>query len=123
MISCKLVNIPIALGTKLSKKDEGPSVDSTFYKSLVGSLLYLTTTRPDILFATSFVSRFMKSPEDSHWKVAKRILRYVAGTLNYGLLYKNSKDYSLSGYIDSDYAGSFDDQKITSEYAPTWEQI
>jgi hypothetical protein len=61
----------IPLGTKLSKNDEGPVVDSTLYKILVGSLLYLTATRPDIMYAANLVSRFMESPKDFHWKMAK----------------------------------------------------
>jgi hypothetical protein len=97
----------------LRKKDEGPTVDPTMYKILVGSLLYLTTTRPDIMYATNLVSRFMESPKDSHWKMAKRILRYVVGTLNFGLWYTQFDDNHLSGYTDSDFAGSLDDRKNT----------
>jgi hypothetical protein len=114
MEECNPAETPIPLGTKLSKKDEGPTVDPTLYKSLVGSLLYLTTTRPDIMYAASLVSRFMESPKDSHWKMVKRILRYVAGTLNFGLWYTQSDDNHLSGYTDSDFAGSLDDRKSTS---------
>jgi hypothetical protein len=117
MEDCNPVETPIPLGTKLSKQDEGPTMDSTLYKSLVGILLYLTTTRPDIMYATSFVSRFMESPKDSHWKMAKRILRYVAGTLNFGLWYTQSEDDHLTGYTDSDFVGSLDDRKNTSGYA------
>jgi hypothetical protein len=73
MEECNPVETPIPLGTKLSKKDEGPIVDPTLYKILVGSLLYLTTTRPDIMYAASLVSRYMESPKDSHWKMVKRI--------------------------------------------------
>jgi hypothetical protein len=87
MEECNPAETPIPLGTKLSKKDEGPIVDSTLYKSLVGSLLYLTTTRLDIVYVRSLVSRFMESPKDSHSKMEKRILRYVVGTLNFGLWY------------------------------------
>jgi hypothetical protein len=114
MEECNPTETPIPLGTKLSKKDEGPTVDSTLYKSLVGSLLYLTTTRPDIMYAANLVSRFMESPKDSHWKMAKRIPRYVAGTLNFGLWYTKSNSNQLSRYTDSDFAGSLDDMKITS---------
>ena len=71
MEGCNPVETPIPLGTKLSKSDEGPTVDSTLYKSLVGSLLYLTATRPDIMYAASLVSRFMESTKDSHWRMAK----------------------------------------------------
>jgi hypothetical protein len=63
---CNLAETPIPIGTKFSNQDEGPAVDSTLYKSLVGSLLYLTATRPDIMYATIFVSRFMEYPKDSH---------------------------------------------------------
>jgi hypothetical protein len=66
MEECNPVETPIPLGTKLSKKYEGPTVDPTLYKSLVGGLLYLTATRPDIMYATILVSRFMESPKDSH---------------------------------------------------------
>jgi hypothetical protein len=73
--------------------------------------MYLTATRPDIMFVVSLISRFMESPKDSHWKVGKIILRYVAGTTNYGLWYTPTKHSSLIGYTDSDFAGSIDDRK------------
>jgi hypothetical protein len=114
---CNPAETPIPLGTKLSKKDEGPTVDPTLYKSLVGILLYLTATWPDIMYAAGLVSRYMESPKDSHWKMAKRILRYVAGTLNFGLWYTKSDHHYLSGYTDSDFAGSLDDRKSTSGHA------
>jgi hypothetical protein len=113
---CNPIESPIPLGTKLSKTDEGPILDSTLYKSLVGSLLYLTTTRPDIMYAASLVSRFMESPKDSHWKMEKQILRYVAGTINFGLWYTKSDSNQLFGYTDSDFVGSLDDRKNTSGY-------
>jgi hypothetical protein len=71
MEECNPAETPIPLGTKLSKNDEGPTMDSTLYKSLVGSLLYLTATRPDIMYAVNLVSRFMESPKDSHGKMDK----------------------------------------------------
>jgi hypothetical protein len=117
MEDCNPVETPIPIGRKLSKQDEGPTMDSTLYKSLVGSLLCLTTTRLDIMYASNLVSRFIESPKDSHWKMAKRILRYVAGTLNFGLWYTQSDDKHLSGYTDSGFAGSLDDRKNTSEHS------
>jgi hypothetical protein len=117
MEDCNLAEPPIPLGTKLRKKDEVPTMDSTLYKSLVGSLLCLTTTRPDIMYATNFISRFMESPKDSQWKMEKRIMRYVVGTLNFGLWYTQSKYNHLSGYTDSDFVGNLDDRKRTSGYA------
>jgi hypothetical protein len=66
MEKCKPADTPIALGIKLSKEDLGSVISSTLYKQLVGSLMYLTTTRPDITYAASYISRFMESPKDSH---------------------------------------------------------
>jgi hypothetical protein len=117
MEKCKTADTPISLGTKLRKEDLGSVISSTSYKQLVGSLMYLTTTRRDITYATSFISKFMESPKDSHWKVGKRILRYIAGTTTYGLWYTTSADNMITAYTDSDYAGNVDDKKSTSRYA------
>jgi hypothetical protein len=87
MVNYKPVVTPIATGTKLCKNDEGSCVDKTLYKILVVSLRYLTTRRSDILFVVIFISRFMESLKNTHWQYGKRILRYVAGTTNYGVLY------------------------------------
>ena len=84
---------------------------------MVGILMYLTATRPDLMYVVSLISRFMESPKDSHWNVGKRILRYVAGTLGYGLWYTHTPDNTRTGYIDSDFAGSLDDRKSTSSYS------
>jgi hypothetical protein len=80
MINSKATPTPVITGLKLSKEDEGSKVDPTLFKRLVGSLMYLTTTRPDIMYGVSLISRFMETPKESHWKAGKRILRYVNGT-------------------------------------------
>jgi hypothetical protein len=116
MVNCKPVVTPIATGTKLSKNDEGSCVDPTLYKRLVGSLMYLTTTRPDIMFVVNLISRFMETTKSTHWQDGKMILRYVVGTTNYGVLYTSDSDFKLIGYNDSDFAGSIDDRKSTSGY-------
>eukprot|EP00253_Pinus_taeda_P022547 PITA_22547 len=72
-------------------------------KQLVGSLICLTATRPNISFAVSYISRFTSTPKADHWIAAKRVLHYVRGTLDYGLLYTQSSDPILSGYTDSDF--------------------
>ena len=87
---------------KLSKHEEGNKVDPTLYKSLVGSLCYLTCTRPDILYAVGVVSRYMENPTRTHLKAAKRILRYLKGITKFGLYYYVSNYYKLVGYNDSD---------------------
>ncbi|KAK6142445.1 hypothetical protein DH2020_022793 [Rehmannia glutinosa] len=111
MDNCKPINTPVECGIKLSKYDREEKVDLTLYKSLVGSLWYLTCTRPDILFATGLISRYMESPTTTHMKAAKRILRYLKGTINYGLFYSTTNDYKLVGYSDSDWSGDVDDRK------------
>jgi hypothetical protein len=87
MVNCQPTVTPIATGTKLSKNNEGSCVDPTLYKILAGSLMYFTTTRPDIMFVVSLISRFMETPKSTHWKEGKMILRYVAGTTYYGVMY------------------------------------
>ena len=100
---------------KLSRKSTAPEVDATHYRRLVGSLRYLVHTRPDLAFAVGFVSRFMERLTEEHLVAVKRILRYIAGTLNYGLRYKRrTGGVRLVGYSDSDLAGGIDTRKSTS---------
>ena len=80
MKDCNAVKNPIVPGTKLSRNDAGPKVDATLFKQVVGSLMYLTTTRPDLMYGVSLISRFMTNPTENHWLAAKRILRYLKGT-------------------------------------------
>ena len=114
MDKCKLTDMPITLGTRLSKEDVGTTINSTLYQQLVGSLMYLTATRLDIAFAPSYVSRFMESPKDTHWKADKRILKYIVGTTNHGLWYTSSTHNVLRGYTNTDFASSIEEIKNTS---------
>ncbi|GJW07799.1 retrovirus-related pol polyprotein from transposon TNT 1-94 [Tanacetum coccineum] len=116
MDKCNPVGTPIEHKEKPFKHDGGKMVDSTLFKSLVGSLRYLTCTRPDILFAVGLISCFMEEPTTKHLKIAKRILRYIKGTVDYGMLYSTSEDFKLVGYSDSDWAGSKDDGRSTSGF-------
>ena len=116
MFDCNPVNIPMEYGLRLSKFDEGEKEDPTLFKSLVGSLRYLTCTRPDILFVVGIVSRFMETPTSTHMKIAKRILRYLKGTIDFGLFYSSSNDFKLVGFCDSDFAGDIDDRKSTTDF-------
>ncbi|KAL0329096.1 UNVERIFIED_CONTAM: Retrovirus-related Pol polyprotein from transposon RE2 [Sesamum radiatum] len=116
MESCKTVTTPLVTGEKIPKEDGSQKVDGSMYRSLIGSLLYLTATRPDIMFATCLLSRFMQSPSQVHYAAAKRILRYLRGTKDFGIWYKSTNDAKLVGYTDSDWAGSVDDMKSTSGY-------
>eukprot|EP00253_Pinus_taeda_P035813 PITA_35813 len=83
MEDCKPAPSPFQSGVKLSVSCTSPEVDATLYRQLVGKLLYLTHTRPDLSFAVGLVARFMQNPRESHWKAAKRILRYVRGPITW----------------------------------------
>ncbi|CAA6672147.1 unnamed protein product [Spirodela intermedia] len=95
---------------------EGTDLDSTLYRSLIGSLKYLTHMRPDLLFSVSFLNRYMENPISEHLKCAKRLLRYIKGTLDFGLRYKQGKNFDVKGYCDSDDSGDFEEWKSTSGF-------
>ncbi|XP_040934583.1 uncharacterized mitochondrial protein AtMg00810-like [Gossypium hirsutum] len=119
MENCKPTSTPIAVGMKLSSQGDHEPINESTYRSLVGCLLYLTATRPDILFTVSMLSRFMHCCNVQHFQAAKRVLRYIKGTLDYGVLFNKAETLKLKGYTDSDWAGSSDDMKSTSGYAFT----
>ncbi|XP_034203785.1 secreted RxLR effector protein 161-like [Prunus dulcis] len=104
----------MAINLKLSSNDEVPRADASMYRSIVGSLIYLSNTRPDIVHAVSVVSRFMNDPSNHHFAAVKRILRYVQGTKGYGIKYTQEKESILVGLTDSDWAGAIDDRRSTS---------
>lgn len=78
--------------------------------------MYLTATRPDIMFPVSLISRFMKNPKKIHWEAGKHILLFVKGTLDHGILYTQVNESSLKGYCDIDYGGSLDGSKSSTGY-------
>ncbi|PNX62918.1 type I inositol 145-trisphosphate 5-phosphatase 12-like protein [Trifolium pratense] len=88
---------------------------------MIGCLMYLLATRPDMTFAVCLAARYMERPTEMHVAVVKRIMRYLKGTLKFGMLYKckNNTELTLQGWSDSDYAGDHDDRKSTSGYVFT----
>ncbi|KAM0961159.1 hypothetical protein ACFX13_020902 [Malus domestica] len=114
---CKSVITPLVATEKLTKDDGSGAVSEELYRSIVGSLLYLTATRLDIMYASSLLARFIHCPTSKHFGTAKRVLRYIKGTIDYGLEYTKGKKAMLIGYCDSDWGGSSDDSKSTSGYA------
>jgi hypothetical protein len=104
------------LGAKFSKLEGGEVVDSNTYRSMIGSLKYLTCTSPDIAFTMRVASRFMKDPIYPHLKAVKKILRYVKGTEDLGLFYERLMFFNLQ-VVDSDRCGDIDDRKSISGYA------
>ncbi|KAK0578784.1 hypothetical protein LWI29_016146 [Acer saccharum] len=99
---------------KLSKDASGKSVDQTLYHGMIGSLLYLTASRPDISFSVGVCARYQSDPKESHLSSVKRVIRFVNGTSNYGIWYSFDTNPSLVGYSDADWAGNCDDRKSTS---------
>ena len=115
MTSCNPVHVPMEPRFKLSKESSAPAADATEYCSIVGSLRYVIHTRPDIAFAVGFVSRFMERPTEEDMAAVKRILRYIADTINYGCFYeRNAKEAQLISYSDSDMAEDLDTCKSTT---------
>ena len=93
---------------------KGELVDPTLYRQVIGSLMYLVNTRPDLSFVVNTINQFMVEPMRVHWTVVKHILRCLAGTIDYGLDYRRSDGVGLVGFTDSDWAGSVSDRKSTS---------
>ena len=110
---------PKNINEKLSANDGSGLTNARHYRSMVGGLNYLSHTRPDIAFSVSVASRFMHNPTKHHLGAVKRILKYVAGTSDYGIWNGKVQDLRLVGYSDSDWAGSVDDRKSTSGYVFT----
>ena len=118
MSECKPVKFPMEYKTQLHKDEKGKAVNSTDFKSMLGSLRYLVHTRPDIAYSVGVVSRYMERPTVLHLNAVKRIMRYVRGTLDFGLVYLRGKgNYLLEGFLDSDLAGNLDDRKSTGGLA------
>jgi hypothetical protein len=116
MENCNSCSTPMEVRLRLSARGTSEEVDATMYRSLVGSLRYLVHTRPDISFAVGYVSRFMEKPRQEHLAAVKHLLRYIAGTVDYGLVYpKFTKGNNrLIGYSDSDLGGDVDERKSTA---------
>ncbi|KAM1100065.1 hypothetical protein ACFX15_006344 [Malus domestica] len=114
---CKSVATPLAVNENLSKSDGSEQADESLYRQIVGSLLYLTAARPDIMFAASLLARFMHGPTRKHMGTANKVLRYIQGTLDYGITYEKWKEAMLIGYCDSDWSRSEDHMKSTFGYA------
>ncbi|PRQ45106.1 putative RNA-directed DNA polymerase [Rosa chinensis] len=107
---------PIVPGVKVGKDKAGVKIDETYFKQIVGSLMYITATRPDLMFVVSLISRYMARPTQLQLQIAKRALRYLKGTVDYGICYKKGGNKKLVGFTDSDYAGDLEDRKSTFGY-------
>ena len=104
----------MATVTKLDQDDPGKCVDITSYRGMIRSLLYITASRPYIMFSTCLCARFQANPKESHFIVVKRIFKYLKGTPNLGIWYPKGTGFDLVGYTDSDFAGCRIYRKSTS---------
>ncbi|KAG6498781.1 hypothetical protein ZIOFF_038503 [Zingiber officinale] len=115
MADCNATKHPMEPKTQLHKDLEGTPVDATKYRRVIGCLRYLLHTRPDLSYPVGMASRYMERPTTMHHKVVKQILRYLKGTIHFGLAYiKGSPEISIFGYSGSDLAGDLDGRKSTS---------
>lgn len=113
---CRTLKLPLDTHVKLTA-DQGDALgDPTEYQRLVGKLIYLTITRPDIAYSVHVLSKFMHSPTTAHMQAAKRVLRYLAGSTHQGILFANQNTAKLSAYCDSDWAGCPATRRSTSGF-------
>ena len=117
MPDCKGYNTPMEVGAKLVKATDSDTITSAPYASLIGSLLYVSNcTRPDITYAVNRLSSFNANPTNTHWKAAKRVLRYLKDTKTKNLVYGKNNDDVLHGYCDSDWGSNTDERRSTTGY-------
>lgn len=117
MENSKAYDTPIPTSTKLDAYSKGKDVESTLYRGMICSLLYLTSSRTDIAFSIGLWERFQSNPKESHPKAVRRVLRYLVGANDLCLWYPRGTSIELVGYTDADYAGFLVDRKITSGMA------
>ncbi|XP_062104243.1 uncharacterized protein LOC133815415 [Humulus lupulus] len=114
LANAKSMKTPMSTSIKMDKDESGKDVDITKYRGMIGSLLYLTASRPDILFSVGLCARYQSCPKESHLSVVKRIFRYLIGTMNLGLWYPKNSNFEIISYSDADFAGCKSDRKSTS---------
>ncbi|XP_059654946.1 secreted RxLR effector protein 161-like [Cornus florida] len=115
MEDVKHAKTPMSSSVKLDKDEKGKDVDIKKYRGMIGSLLYLTTSRPNIMFSVCLCARFQSCPKESHLYAVKRIFRYLCGTINLGLWFPSHTTFDLTSYSDADFAGCKIDRKSTSD--------
>jgi len=116
MLECKLILTPMEPNAKMCAHEGKDLEHATMDRQLVGSLIYLTLTRPDISYAVGVMSLYVQNPKKPRLEAVRRILRYVKSTIDYGLLYKKSEDCKLVGYCDANYARDHDTRRSTTGY-------
>nr|GEU32133.1 ribonuclease H-like domain, reverse transcriptase, RNA-dependent DNA polymerase [Tanacetum cinerariifolium] len=113
-LTVKTTSTPMQTSKPVMKDENAKDVDIYLYRSMIGSLMYLTSSRPDIMFVVCACARFQVTPKVSHLHAVKRIFRYLQGQPKLGLLYPKDSPFNLKAYTDSDYAGASLDRKSTT---------
>ena len=116
IMDCKAMTTPMASNLKLLSVASPETVDATMYHHMIGSLIYLMNLRPDICFVVNTLRHV-------HLMVVKHAVRYMKGTVDYGIKYEANQKINLEGYVDSDWAGSAIDRKSTSGATSVWDQV
>jgi hypothetical protein len=116
MVGCKPISVPLNQNGKLNADAGEVLEDATMYKKIVGSLIYMTITRPDLNYTVGLESQFMQVPRKPHLDGVRHTLRYVSATADYGLFYETSTKLQVHGYTDVDWAGSISDRRSTSGF-------
>jgi hypothetical protein len=111
---CNPADTPMEQHMKLLLGKPDQTIDATKFRSIVGSLTYLVNTRHNLAFSVGMVSRFMENPNAEHWSAIKRIVKFVAGTFQYGCNYVKGAENDLLGFSDSDHAGDLEKRKSTT---------
>jgi len=114
MENAKHMATPMSTAFYLDKDENSKSIDIKKYQGMIRSLVYLSASRPDIMFSVCMCDRFQSNPKESHLSAVKRIIRYLLGTMNIGLWYPKNSTCNLIGYSDSNFGGSKVDRKSTS---------
>jgi len=116
MTGYKPISIPLEQNLKLSA-DEGDLVeDTTMYRRIVGNLIYMTITRPNLNYGVGMVSQFMQTPRMPHLDVVRRILRYIKHTLQCGIFYETKSQLQIHGYMDADWVGNVSNRRSTNGF-------
>ena len=113
MLECKSMAMPMNNNLKLLSIETSERVEMTHYRKIIGSLMYLMNTRPNIFFSESILSQYLVKPRWVDLIAAKHMMRYIEGTINLGLYYGRDHDHIFYGYMDPDWAGSATERKST----------
>ncbi|XP_022024751.1 secreted RxLR effector protein 161-like [Helianthus annuus] len=116
MIDCKPANTPMIVNQKLYMEEKAELADKERYQRMVGKLIYLSHTRPDIAYVVGVVSQFMHQPQGAHMDAVLRIIRYLKGTVGHGVLFRPNGHLETQLYTDADWAGDKGNRRSTSGY-------